>query len=281
MPGCFMQKRNTVIVKRVHKPPLFKVQGKSELETPQRIIDKNVVHSDDDKWMIYEVEEKHQPHHEIKLILLRNVDDYGLKGQIIKWKFSEAHRDLILPGFAVYHSEENLEKYKEIIIPEGQISDSSPTIRQFINFYSKRTFDICMNTRNSWTIEKWHIKTSLRKHRVYVTEEQIEIPGGSIHGPDPNLENKEFVVVLTLNNTEKLDIRCRIHHRPTELGEESETQLKCWFLRLAEPVWEEERQRLLDINMAFPNWKQREDKELTEDIKKYDLWKAEREKRLA
>ena len=138
------------------------MSGKSEVETPQRIIDKNVVHSDDDKWMIYEVEEKHQPHHEIKLILLRNVDDYGIKGQIIKWKFHEAHRDLILPRFAVYHSEENLEKYKDIVIPEGQITDSSPTIRPFMNYYSKRTFDICMNTRNSWTIEKWHIKASLR-----------------------------------------------------------------------------------------------------------------------
>ena len=29
-----------------------------------------------------EVEEKSQPHHDVKLILLRNVDDYGVKGQV-------------------------------------------------------------------------------------------------------------------------------------------------------------------------------------------------------
>ena len=45
-------------------------------------MDKSVVGSDDDKWLIYEVEEKSQPHHDVKLILLRNVDDYGVKGQV-------------------------------------------------------------------------------------------------------------------------------------------------------------------------------------------------------
>ena len=47
------QTRNTVIVKRVHKPPLI---GTNPMTTPQKIIDKAVVHSDDDKWMLYEVE---------------------------------------------------------------------------------------------------------------------------------------------------------------------------------------------------------------------------------
>jgi hypothetical protein len=52
------------------------------LETPQHLVDKSVVGSDDDKWLIYEVEEKAQHHHDVKLILLRNVDDYGVKGQV-------------------------------------------------------------------------------------------------------------------------------------------------------------------------------------------------------
>ena len=34
--------------------------------------------------------------------------------------------------------------------------------------------------------------------------EDIEIPGGKIEGPDMNLENKEFVSIVTLNNQEKV-----------------------------------------------------------------------------
>ena len=52
------------------------------METPQHLVDKSVVGSDDDKWLVYEVEEKSQLHHDVKLILLRNVDDYGVKGQV-------------------------------------------------------------------------------------------------------------------------------------------------------------------------------------------------------
>ena len=58
------------------------MSGRTPLETPQHLVDKSVVGSDDDKWLIYEVEEKSQPHHDVKLILLRNVDDYGVKGQV-------------------------------------------------------------------------------------------------------------------------------------------------------------------------------------------------------
>ena len=37
------------------------------METPQHLVDKSVVGSDDDKWLLYEVEEKSQLHHDVKL----------------------------------------------------------------------------------------------------------------------------------------------------------------------------------------------------------------------
>ena len=97
------------------------------METPQHLVDKSVVGSDDDKWLIYEVEEKSQLHHDVKLILVRNVDDYGVKGQVglrrgigiqqhfrppqvVSVPFHLAHPKLLLPGFAVYHTDENVEK---------------------------------------------------------------------------------------------------------------------------------------------------------------------------
>ena len=33
-----------------------------------------------------QVVEKHQAHHKVKMILLRNVDDYGKKGQVRSWQ---------------------------------------------------------------------------------------------------------------------------------------------------------------------------------------------------
>ena len=69
------------------------------------------------------------------------------------------------------------------------------------------------------------------------------------------LENKEFVAVLTINNKEKvggvlftiritpdcvlmfqLNLRCRIHH----VGEDS-VRNPVWYIKQAEPVWENER----------------------------------------
>ena len=45
-----------------------------------------------------------------------------------------------------------------------------------------------------------------RKHKVWVKSEDIELPGGKIEGPDMNLENKEFVAIVTLNNQEKVTL---------------------------------------------------------------------------
>lgn len=263
-------------MKRVHKPPLIEVQGHHPLETPQRILDKEVVHSDDDRWMLYEVEEKYQPHHKIKLILLRNVDDFGKKGQIVNVYFHDAYKKLLLPKFAVYHSEDNVELYKDIIIPEGTEVFSSETAQKFIGVYSKRVFDISMNIDCSWTIEPWHIKSSLRKHKVWVKSEDIEIPGGKVEGPNMDLEGKEFVAILTINNREKLNLRCRIHH----VGEGS-VKTPGWYIKQAEPVWESERQTLLDMNRAPPSKKWKETKEFKDDIEAFNKWKFERDLRLA
>jgi len=270
------QSRSTVIVKRVHKPPLIEIPGLTPLETPQRILDEKVVHSDDDKWMTYEIEEKHQPHHKVKLILLRNVDDYGRKGQIIETIFNEAYKNLLLPKFAVYHTKENLDLYKDIVIPEGTDVYSSESVHKFISRYSKRVFDVCMSDSNSWTIEPWHIKASLRKHKVWCREEDLEIPGGVIEGPNMDLENKEFISVLTINEKERLKLRCRIHH----IGP-SEVINRRWYIQQAEPVWEKERQELLDMNRAPPNKTLKEATELKEHIEKFHEWKYEREQRIA
>jgi len=179
--------------------------------------------------MVYEIEEKFQPPQTVKVILLRNVDDYGVKGQIISFPDLEVHRDLLLLGYAVYHNKQNLEKYSDIIIPEETKMNSSESARLLAMKWSKRVLDICMNMDNSWTIEKWHIKIALRKHRTWTSEENIKIPGGEISGPNLDLENKEFIAILSINNFEKVKIRCRIHHLTTDPSRA--IKLESWYFR--------------------------------------------------
>ena len=114
--------------------------------------------------------------------------------------FHLAHPKLLLPGFADYHTEENVEKYvyckdlvflrsdthfrrhKDIILPEDSIINSSASAKEFITFFSKRVFDICMSSSTPWTIEKWHIKASLRQ----VATKNVEIS-------NPNMQETQSV----------------------------------------------------------------------------------------
>lgn len=271
--------RNTVIVKRVYKPPLVTTTTRSPLETPQHIIDKSVVHTDDDKYMVYRIEEFEQDDHLVKVILLRDVDDYGVKGQIVNFPSIDVNRDLILPGLAVYHNEENLERYSNIIIPEETKMNSSESARVLANLWTKRVLDVCMHMDNPWTIEPWHIKASLRKHRTWISSDKISIPGGTITGPDLSLENKEFISIITINGFEKVKVRCRIHHLSTD--PDRAIRLESWYSRLAEPVFEHERQELLDMNRQKPSWRILHNPNLEAEMERFKEWKNEREMRLS
>jgi large subunit ribosomal protein L9 len=74
-----------------------------------------------------------------------------------------------------------------------------------------------MSKDNPWVLEPWHIRVSLRKAAFYVLDDSsIELPKEKITGPDLNKQNKEFVVTITINKTEKAKVRCRIHHWSTD-----------------------------------------------------------------
>lgn len=238
-----------------------------------------MVHTDDDKYMVYRIEEFEQDDHLVKVILLRDVDDYGVKGQIVNFPSIDVNRDLILPGLAVYHNEENLERYSNIIIPEETKMNSSESARVLANLWTKRVLDVCMHMDNPWTIEPWHIKASLRKHRTWISSDKISIPGGTITGPDLSLENKEFISIITINGFEKVKVRCRIHHLSTD--PDRAIRLESWYSRLAEPVFEHERQELLDMNRQKPSWRILHNPNLEAEMERFKEWKNEREMRLS
>ena len=43
-----------------------------------------------------------------------------------------------------------------------------------------------------------------RRHGTWLEEKNIEIPGGVISGPDLSLENRDFLVLVTINNFDKV-----------------------------------------------------------------------------
>jgi large subunit ribosomal protein L9 len=104
---------------------------------------------------------------------------------------------------------------------------------------SKATIDVSMNKEQPWTIEPWHIRASARKGAINIKDDScIEMPPEKISGPDLSLEGKEFYVTVTINNKEKVNVRCRIHHWSTEPGERIHS-ISPWFKK-AEPVFAEQ-----------------------------------------
>lgn len=74
-----------------------------------------------------------------------------------------------------------------------------------------------MNKDHPWVIEPWHIRASMRKAGCYVLNDSaIELPEQKITGPDLTKEAKVFRVTVTVNNTEKVKVRCQIHHWSTD-----------------------------------------------------------------
>eukprot|EP00088_Acartia_fossae_P069582 TRINITY_DN9122_c0_g1_i10.p1 TRINITY_DN9122_c0_g1~~TRINITY_DN9122_c0_g1_i10.p1 ORF type:complete len:296 (-),score=43.28 TRINITY_DN9122_c0_g1_i10:66-953(-) len=273
--------RTTVIVTRVHKPPLVLNKDGEAKDVPQKKINESVSWDiEDGKYVVYQRDPEILPEQSVKVILLRNMDDYGVKGQIITVKSVIANRDLLLPGHAVYHNDENLEKYSDIVIPEETKMFSSDVARKIYSNWSKRCLDVCMSMDvKEWTLERWHVKASLRKHNLWLTDGQIEIPGGQIKGPNLDLENKEFISVITLNNFDKIKIRCRLHHITSDPLKEPFYK-RAWYIQIAEPIFESERQELLDMNRQPPSKKLRTTKGLEDTVHQFENWRLDRLQRV-
>ncbi len=88
-------------------------------------------HLPEDLAMTYEVVEEEQAPHPVKVLLLKNTEDFGRRGQVVTVDDpQQARKDLLLPGLAVYASQENLRKYADIAIPEENFTFSSRTVKE-------------------------------------------------------------------------------------------------------------------------------------------------------
>ena len=114
---------------------------------------------------IYKALEEDQPLEPIRVILLHNTEDFGPRGQIVVVENpKEARRDLLLPGLAVYATDENLEKYKDIIIPEDELVYSSQYIKKvthmntedlILRFYCRASSHGPYSCRTLYCLSKW------------------------------------------------------------------------------------------------------------------------------
>jgi len=157
---------------------------------------------------------------ELEVILTDFVAGLGNRGDRITMKQKAAYHQLLLPGLAVYASPENIKKFSHLTdAADYKPKYSSPFVQETVNILKNTNVIILMNKGIPWTIEPWHIRMSFRKAGIHVPEEAILLPEEPICGPNMELENKFFEVVVTINNTEKVPVKCVIHHWSTYVSD--------------------------------------------------------------
>jgi len=225
------------------------------------------------KGKIFKALEEDQPLESVRLILLHNTEDFGHRGQIVVVENpKEARRDLLLPGLAVYATDENLEKYKEIIIPEDELSYSSSYIKKILPILHRYVIPLTVNPYGTWVLNACHVRACMKKLRIEVPEDCIEMPVQEVRGPMPSDEGKEFLVHITINGTERIPIRCVIHYRnspkvvgwmhiPHEplLPEQQEELSKTPRNRVGQRALEEHGESVL---LPYRAWRQKRDEQL-------------------
>ncbi|CAG9789314.1 unnamed protein product [Diatraea saccharalis] len=201
------QTRNTFILKRRFPPTLHKKGGK-----PPKMKARHFIYD-----LVEETNVQRKP--DMKIILNQFVDGVGKAGDVLTLRPNVAYKEYLMPGLAVYGSPENLaknEKQEYDTIDEDK-KFSSPYVQRTMRGLSHLVLQITMNKLVPWTLEPWHVRVSFRKAGFVVPEHAIEMPPITIRGPDLSLQNKEFYVTVTINKTEKVNVRCRIHHWATGL----------------------------------------------------------------
>lgn len=192
---------------------------------------------------------------DMQVLLVQYVEGLGKSGDIVTVNPNYAYNNLLLPKLAIYASPDNLANaslYKQSSAEEVYSSKTSKTLMRVLPYH---TIPVVLNQDNEWTIQPWHIKTSARKIGVHIVNEAgIEIPGPPIHGPDPSLHGKDFIVILKVNNKEKIKMRCKIFIWATKPAERNAIENQFWCYK-GEPVHPEQKEDLdlLPIEQVNPD----------------------------
>lgn len=156
------------------------------------------------------------PEPNLKLILIKHVEDLGAAGSVVDVPAKRARNELILRKEAVYASPFNMEWYADLIANSGSSDDapSSPIASSTRKTLSKLCLGIEVSQTQNWEISKMHIRRALRNAGIHLASEDcIELPKQAISGPNiEELEERDFVATVIINNRERAPVRCRIRH---------------------------------------------------------------------
>lgn len=167
---------------------------------------------------IEEFEAQEQP--KLKLLLLKTIDELGVPGNIVEVDADYGRFHLLSSNAAVYASDYNIKLFEDLI-KVGSEQHSGPssafvgsTIKKLVN----DVILIVMNDLNPWTITPKHVQIGLRAAGYCVPLECISLPSTPITGPDlEQKQGKDFAVEITINNHEKIHVRCLLHHKSLPL----------------------------------------------------------------
>jgi large subunit ribosomal protein L9 len=196
---------------------------------------------------IYDLEEftETQPQPLIEVILTDFVDGLGSRGDIVKVPPQQARYKLLLPKLAVYASPENLEKWEKY--KTGDKKDEKPysshKAAMTVKYLRRRVIKVEMSMDQPWILEPWHVSVAFRRGGVYLPVEAVTLPNNTITGPNLENEKKVFLIGVTINKVDKVQVRCYLHHwsaDPTRVIPED----KYDFRKVSEPLFPEDAELL-------------------------------------
>jgi len=271
-------KRNATVFKRVYPPK--RLPGNPTQDEINKIIfceeeTKTFTHFRYDI-----VEETDAEPGEMKVLLLKTTEEFGRRGQIRSINARTARQELLLPGFGVYASPYNLEKYKKIVLPEDSVQSSSETVSQCVSDLQKFVVPIVMSGNNRWTLDKWHVKFALLNQGILLEENCIKIPEEKISGPNEAIEGGEFLLMLKINDFETIKVRAVLFQKSLEKLN-AEIPPIGWDKRFYQPIFSEEAAELRLLprhNITMNDVMGYGD--ASEILEQFALWKDERDKKL-
>ncbi|XP_015793385.1 39S ribosomal protein L9, mitochondrial-like [Tetranychus urticae] len=194
----------------------------------------------------------------MKVLLLENVPNLGVAGEILEVPGEIARYKLIPSQQATYASDLNIKLYSDLI-QKCLNNPDAPSSRLSIVTTEKLKSQfilVTMSSDTSWTIEPWHIRVACRRIGLVVPEYAIKLPDKPISGPNLDYEMKDFVIQITVNKNprETVNVRCVVHHVKEKLLTE-------WHRRVPRTAIIPEQQTLLDSMPKFePYYDDDEDK---------------------
>jgi len=187
-----------------------------------------------------------KPKTHLEVILKQYVEGVGVKGEIVSLPKEIAREELLLPGYAVYASPENIDKYAtkhEIDSAQMQSTKSAPvTARQLQNLL----LAVFVNNDINWTLNENHIVVALRIHGIEAARESITLPSTPIEGPNPELNEKDFIVKISINNNEESKVHCRLYHWITDEADREPFNLLRFWQRPPIPIVPDDMQYLTE-----------------------------------